>query len=88
MLKFELLLKLVFNFVLAGIKLLELATDLKLLTGKLLMQLLDLFLLIVSISLLIDTARARVTSRLQGGPKLLLLREDVIHFALLGQDLI
>ena len=60
-----LLLKLVLDLILAGFQLLESASDLQLLTGELLVQLLDLLFLIAGISLIIDTAGAWVASRLK-----------------------
>ena len=60
-----LLFKLVLDLILAGFQLLESASDLQLLTGELLVQLLDLLFLIAGISLIIDTAGARVTGRLE-----------------------
>ena len=60
-----LLFKLVLDLILAGFQLLESASDLQLLTGELLVQLLDLLFLIAGISLIIDTAGAWVASRLE-----------------------
>jgi len=60
-----LLFKLVLDLILAGFQLLESTSDLQLLTGELLVQLLDLLFLIAGISLIIDTASARVASRLE-----------------------
>ena len=60
-----LLFKLVLDLILAGFQLLESTSDLQLLTGELLVQLLDLLFLIAGISLIIDTASAWVASRLE-----------------------
>ena len=60
-----LLFKLVLDLILAGFQLFESASDLQLLTGELLVQLLDLLFLIAGISLIIDTAGAWVASRLE-----------------------
>ena len=87
-LELERLLKLIFNLVLAGFKLLNLGPDQKLLRRNLLMQLLYSVFLVVCASLLIDTGVAGISSTLQLDEKLVFFADDVVHFALLGQDFI
>ena len=74
----ELLFELVFNLVLAGLELFDLALDHELLTGELLVELLDLILLVICTCLLIYTRVAWITSSRQFVRQLVFLSVDLI----------
>ena len=78
-LELQLLLELVFNLVLACLELLNFASDHQLLTGQLLVKLLDFIFLIVSTCFLADSSVTRVSCTGQIVDQLVSLAHDVVH---------
>jgi len=78
-LELKLLLELVFNLVLACFELLNLASDHQLLTGQLLVKLLDFVFLIVGTCFLADSSVTRVSCTRQIVDQLVSLAHDIVH---------
>lgn len=79
MLDFKLPFKLFFNFILTGLKLFNFASDGQLLTGQLLVKLLDFLFLVVGVCFFIDPSVTRISCTGQLIDKLVSHAHDFVH---------